>query len=249
MKRQRIFFFFFFILLAGKSYPQGFRLSQPRLKIDDNQLLIYYDIIGNRATDKLYLRVEISKADGKIIPAKALSGDLGEFISVGNNKTIIWNAEKDSVYLNEPVFVELKAEKYERPFHKSSMMMLSAIFPGWGQSKISKGKLWWLAGVATYGTLAGGYFFHQSYIKSYNSYINEEVDPVKRAALASQSQRQLIVSNVLLYSSASVWAVNVLWVGFTPDKYKPLQYVKLSLNPSYSPNTGNSVFLSLKLDF
>jgi len=248
MKKQRFFFLILFIFLVCKSSSQGFILSQPRLEFDGNQLSILYDIITSKSTENFYLWIEISKANGEVIPAKAISGDVGESVDAGNNKKIIWSPEQDSVFLNEPVFVELKAEKYIRSFHKGSMMLLSTVLPGWGQTKISKGKPWWLTGVATYGTLAGGYLFHLSYLKSYDSYKIEE-DPVKRADLSNQSQKQLNYSNTLLISAASLWAVNVLWVAFTPNKYEPLQHVKLSLNPSYSANAGNPVLLSIRLDF
>lgn len=248
MKNQRFFIFIFFIFLVSKSSSQGFLLTQPRLEIDGNQLSIFYDIITSKSADKLYLWVEITKANGEIIPAKTISGDLGEFVDAGNNKKIIWSPEQDSVYLNEEIFVELKAEKYIRSFHKGSMMLLSTVFPGWGQTKISKGKPWWLTGVTTYGALTGGYLFHQSYLKSHDSYKIEE-DPVKRADLLDQSQKQLNFSNAMIYSAASLWAVNVLWVAFTPNRYQPLQHVKLSLNPSYSPNAVNPVLLSIRLDF
>lgn len=248
MKKQRFFFFILFILLAGKSFPQGFQLSQPRLEVAGNELSIYYDIIGSKPTDKLFIRVEISRADGTLIPAKALSGDFGEYVNAGKNKKIIWNAEMDSVYLNEPVSVELKAEKYIRPFPKGSRMLLSTVFPGWGQTKNNNSKPWWLTGIVAYGGLAGGIVMNQNYTRTYNSY-KVEMDPDKRASLASKSQKQLNFSNVMLISSASIWAANILWIAFTPDDYKPLQYIKLSLNKSYLPYSGNPVMLSLKIDF
>lgn len=189
----------------------------------------------------------MKKSNGEIIEAKALSGDVGANIKAGTNKKIIWSPEQDSIYLNEEVFVEVKAEKYIRPFNKGSMILKSMVLPGWGQTNISKGKPWWLTGIAVYGTLAGGYLYHMKYFNSYKSYKTQE-DPLKRADLLDQTQKQLNISTVMIYSAASVWAVNVLWVIFTPNRYQPLQQVKFSLNSSPNPFNGE-LLLSFRLDF
>jgi hypothetical protein len=248
MKKQRLFVFLFFLFLFGKSYSQGVLITQPRLESDGNQLLIFYDIVAKNSADKFYIWVEMEKANGEKILAKTLSGDIGENIKAGNNKKIIWAPEQDSIYLKEEIFVEVKAERYVKSFDKGSMFLRSAIFPGWGQTKISKGKPWWLTGIAVYGTLAGGYVYYKNYLKSYDSYRAEEDDPLRRADLAEQAKKQQNISMTMIYSAASAWAVNVLWVTFTPNRYQLLQHVKFSLNSSPSPyNRG--LLLSLKWDF
>jgi hypothetical protein len=149
--------------------------------------------------------------------------------------------------LNDKISVEVKGEKYIKSFNKGSMMLKSAVFPGWGQTNMNKGKPWWLTGVAVYGTLAGGYLYHSKYIKSHNSYKAEE-DPLKRKALLEQTQKELNTSSVMLYTAVSAWAVNLLWVALTPERYQPLQHVNFSFNPSRGPYNG-SLLLSVRLDF
>jgi hypothetical protein len=247
MKKQRLFLFLFFLFLVGKSSSQGFLLTKPRLVINGNQLLIFYDIITKNSADKFYIWVEMEKANGDKILAKAFSGDVGGSVKAGNSKKIIWASEQDSIYINEEVFVEVKAEKYIKSLSKGSMMFKSTVFPGWGQTNISKGKPWWLTGIVAYGTLAGGYLFHKSYLKSYDSYKIEK-DLIKRADLLEQTQKQHNISTVMIYSAASAWVVNVLWVAFTPNRYQPLQHVEFSLNSSPGPYNGG-LLLSLRLDF
>lgn len=234
-------------MLAFKSFSQGFLLTQPRLEPDGNQLIIFYDIITRNLADQFYIWVEMKKSNGEIIQAKALSGDVGVYIKAGNNKKIIWSPEQDSIYLNEEVLVEVKAEKYVKSFNKGSMILKSIVFPGWGQTNISNGKPWWLTGIAVYSTLAGGYLYHTKYINSHASYKTEE-DPLKRASLLRQTQKELNISTVMIYSAASAWLINVLWVTVTPNRYQPLQNAKFSLNSSPTSFKGG-LFLSLKLDF
>ncbi len=247
MKKQRLILLMFSLILFSKSFSQGVLLTQPRLEPDGNQLLIFYDIITKNSADQFYIWVEMKKSNGEIIQAKALSGDIGPNIKAGNNKKIIWSPEQDSIYLDEEVSVEVKAEKYIKAFNKGSMILKSMVFPGWGQSEISKAKPWLLTGVAVYGTLAGGYIYHKKYLDSYDSYKTEE-DPLIRADLLDQSQKQLNISTVMIYSAISAWAVNVLWVAFTPDRYQSLQHVNFSLNTSPGPYNGGLIF-SVRLDF
>ena len=148
---------------------------------------------------------------------------------------------------HEEIFIEVKAERYTKSFNRGSIMLKSTVFPGWGQTNISKGKPWWLTGLVTYGTLAGGYLFHKSYLKSYDSY-KIEVDPIKRADLLGQTQKQRNISTVMIYSAVSAWAVNFIWVALTPNRYKPLEHAKFSLHSSPDPYNGG-LLLSLRLDF
>jgi len=101
--------------------------------------------------------------------------------------------------------------------------------------------------LVVYGTLAGGCLYHLNYRKNYNSYTVEE-NTVKRINLFNQAQKQVEISRALIYSAASVWAVNVIWIALAPDRYQPLQHAKVSLDLLPGPNGGSSV-LSLRLDF
>jgi hypothetical protein len=246
MGKQKLFLIIPLLLLPFKFYSQGFQITQLKLEFDGTQLMISYDVINKNQADQFYVWVEMEKKNGETIQLKALLGDVGN-IKAGKNKKITWVPEKDSVILNEEVSVEVKAEKYIKSFNKGSAMLLSTVMPGLGQTKISKGKPWWLTGVVAYGALAGGFIAHKSYLKTYDSYRIEE-DPLKRKDLFNQTQKQMNISSALIISGAALWAANILWVAVTPNKYKPLQHVKLSLDQSIGPDKG-ATLLTLRLNF
>jgi hypothetical protein len=247
MKRLKLLLFLFFLILCVKSFSQEVLLTQPRLESDGKHLLIFYDIVTKNLADQFFIWVEIKKSNGEIIQAKALSGDVGANVKAGNNKKIIWSPEQDSIYLNEDVLVEVKAEKYIKSFNKGTMILKSMVLPGWGQASITEMKSWWLTSIAVYGTLASGYIYHKKYLKSYESY-KAEGDPLKRADLLKQTQKELNISTVMIYTAASAWAANLLWVAFTPNRYLPLKHVNLSINSAPDPYNGGLLF-SLKVDF
>jgi hypothetical protein len=247
MKTNKLFIILSLFFLPFKASSQDFQLTPPDLQFDGKQLLILYDIVNKDQADQFYVWVEMEKKSGEKVKIKALTGDIGEKIQAGKNKRIVWIPERDSVFLDEDVLVEVKAEKYIKSFNRGSAMLMSGIFPGLGQTKISKGKPFWLTGVVAYGALAGGLIEHQSYIKTYDSY-KTETDPSKRVSLRNKAQSQANLSGTLFISGAALWVVNLVWVAVIPDNYKPLTHAKLSFEQL--PDHGNgTMLLSMKFNF
>jgi hypothetical protein len=231
MKKDCIILLLLFFFIYNVSSSQDFSITTPVVDFDGTQLAISYDIIIEKATSaKFFVWVEIEKMNGEQLQLKNISGDIGD-IYTGTSKKIIWIPEKDSIFLNENVLVEIKAEKYVKSFNKGSAILLSTVLPGLGQTKISKGKPWWLAGVSAYGLLAGGFIVHKNYLNSYDSYRFEE-DPSRRVELLDQAQQQLNLSSALVISGASIWAANLIWVTMIPNRYQTLKHLSFSINSS-----------------
>jgi hypothetical protein len=247
MNKQRHFLFLIFLFIVDNSFSQGVLITPTKLEFDGKNLLISYDILDSNQSDQFYVWIIIEKKNGEPILAKALSGDLGEFVKSGINKQIIWNLEKDSIFLNEEVFVEIKAEEYAKSFNKASMVLLSTVIPGLGQTKVNNGKPWWLTGLVAYGALASGLIVHKNYLETYASYRIED-NPSIRADKYDQALKQMNISNTLIISSVAIWVSNILWVSLTPNKYKPLKHVQLSLKQSTSPYKSTTL-LTLRLNF
>jgi hypothetical protein len=247
MEKQRLFLLIFLMFLAFRLNSQTSQIGTPNLTFDGSKLTISYDMINENQSDQFYVWVVIQKKDGQLLKMNSLSGDIGD-IKPGKNKVITWVPAKDSVYLNEEVSVEVKAEKYVKEFNKGSMVLLSVVLPGLGQTKMSKGKPYWLMGVASYGALAGGLVTYSGYKKNYDSYLLEENDPQKRADYLSQAEKQANLSSALFVTAAAIWTANLIWVAMTPNKYQPLKYRPLTLEPSADPKNG-AALLTLRYKF
>jgi hypothetical protein len=247
MKNQRLYLFLFFLTLISKTFSQGYLLTPPVLEFDGTQLSILYDVVASGLNDEFYVWVEISKASGELINTKALSGDVGANVRSGTNKKITWMLNQDNVFLDETISVEVKAEKYEKSFKKGSAMLMSTALPGLGQTKISKGKPWWITGIVAYGALAGGLVTHSGFIKTYDEY-RVETNPAKRSDLLSRSENQMNLSNALIVTGAVLWVANIVWVAVTPNRYQPLKYVKISVVQPSGPLSGTTM-LTMRLNF
>jgi hypothetical protein len=234
------------LLLSAAAGSQDIFLTKPRLVFTDNQLTISYDIIDGLTDDKYFVWVEVVDSDGKILKASNIWGDVGKNISAGNDRKIIWIPEDDSLS-GEKIFVQVKAERYVKSYDRNTMLLRSAVLPGWGETRVSNGKPWWLSSFAVYGMLAGSYLYHQRYHKYYDSYRVEE-NPETRAGYFKISQNSVNVSTAMLYASLSLWISNLIWVTAVPERYKPLQHVELSLDRSVAFHRSAPVF-SIKFEF
>jgi hypothetical protein len=236
------------LIFSSELFSQNFLITEPKLEFDGYKLTITYDLVSKVHSDIFNIWVEIRNQAGAPIRAYSYKGEVGDSIKPGSSKIITWVPEEDAMFLDDDISVELKGEKYEKSFNKGSMILSSTLVPGLGQAKISKGKPWWLASIPAYGALAGGLVFHKKYTDTYDAYMNATADPVERSDLFDQSQKQKNLSGALFLTSAVVWVSNIIWVAATPDRYKPMQHTKVSLN-SFPFNHERITLLSFKVDF
>ena len=222
------------------------------LEFYDNKLHITYNIDDKNPSDKFIIKIQISRQNGEPVRTKSITGDLGDSINPGKNKTIIWDLEKDNFYINEDISVEISGEKLAssvqpgESISKSSLILMSAAVPGLGQTKMS-GNPWWLGSFAAYGTLAGGFIIHKSSLDTYDKY-KESMDRVKSEDLFDKAQKKLIISNTLFITSATLWVANIIWAAVSPDRNLPLKKAKVYLKPVTIPDNAG-IMISLRVDF
>jgi|PlaIllAssembly_1097288.scaffolds.fasta_scaffold345067_1 hypothetical protein len=247
MKIIKFLLILLFLPCCIKLSSQKFLITQPKLEFDGYKLTITYDLVAKSKSDIYYVWVELRDQDGDPIRAYSIRGEIGDSINAGNNKVITWAPEEDAIFLNEDVTVEIKSEMFEKEFSKGKMVALSTIVPGLGQTKV-KEKPWWLTSIPAYGALAGGIIYQNKYTNTYDKYLETTDDPVERADLLEQSQKENNIAGTLLISAGVIWAANIIWMAATPNKYKPMQHARISLN-SMPYERGSFTWLTLKVDF
>lgn len=246
MKKRRSFLFLLFLFMVLKSSSQDFQITLLKLEFIGNQLHIAYNIYNKNSTGKFHIEIEITKQNGESITPKSITGDLGDNIKSGNNKRIIWDLEKDIIYLDEDISIEIKGKKLIESFSKGSLLLMSTAVPGLGQTKMS-GKPWWLCSVAAYGTLASGFIIYKSSLNTYDAYKAEE-NPNTRKDQYDKARKKLNIANALFITSATLWVANIIWVAVTPNSNQPLKHVKVYLQPATIPDNKGAM-VSLRVDF
>lgn len=244
---KKSFLVFLLLSFCISLSSQNFMITQPKLEFDGYRLTITYDLVAKSKSNVYYVWVELRDQDGDPIRAYSIRGEAGDSIRAGSNKVITWAPEDDAIFINEDVTVEVKGEMFEKEFSKGKMVALSTVVPGLGQTKV-KEKPWWLTSIPAYGALAGGVIYHNKYTSTYDKYLKTTDDPVERADLLEQSRKENNLAGALLISAGVVWAANIVWMAATPNRYKPMQHARISLNTMPSEN-GRYTWLTLRIDF
>jgi hypothetical protein len=197
---------------------------------------VTYDLDKAGKDERFSILLKISTPSGKIITSYTLSGDVGENITGGKDKQIIWCISRDNVAINEDIAVEVFAtsEGSNVKFvSRSKAVLISAVVPGLGLTKLNNGGPYWIMAIVVYGAAAGSYIYYSMAEQNYTKYLVARTED-ERNTLHSTVQSQKNMSNVLMYTAGAVWLGNLIWTLANPNKTKPGKK-GISLGGSYDP--------------
>lgn len=196
---------------------QDLQVSDPKLELRGNFVHITYDIFDSEASDQYNVSISINDVNGNKINAASLSGDVGEMVSGGSNKLIIWDLEADQIKMNAKIFVKVYVKaiagdlssKNEKEYNRTGIILQSLLFPGLGLSRVS-GNPHWIRGVAGYGCIAGAVIMNRKAIATYDG-IAGLPDFDEKNDLYQQSLSQDKVSEILAYAAIGIWVTDLIW--------------------------------------
>ncbi|HLN19501.1 MAG TPA: hypothetical protein VK213_00320 [Bacteroidales bacterium] len=226
--KKTLLFIAAFLILSGSINAQQPLIKLVKLDFDSRKLSVSYDIDSD-ARDPYYVWIEIGKKNsGEKINAKSLTGDIGEGIQAGSGKLVEWVPAADSIIIDEDVEIEIKAEKYVKSFNRGGAIVMSALLPGLGQTRISGGKPWWVTGITAYGLFAGGFMINKSANDDYDQYLQLKEDEVAREKMYTQAQQKMNLAGAFIISGALIWTTNMIWVASVPNRYRPLKNLSMT---------------------
>ena len=252
-----ILFFFVNLLVVTSVFSQSkAEIHNVDFQLKNDSLFITYDLVKTAKDQRFLISIEVSIASGKIIKPISLSGDVGQGVRGGKGKTIIWDIKKDNVYINEGIIVEViggpmlppkeKVTQETRFVHRGIAVLLSAVVPGLGITKLTKGGPYWIMAIGFYGAVAGSYLYYSSAKDNYQKYLDSR-DEDQRNSLYSSSSSQNTISEVLMYTAGAVWLGSMIWTLATPNKTKP-NGKGMSFGGYYNPYVQKPMF-TLKYRF
>jgi len=226
------------------------KISKPRLELEDDHINIHYDILNSLQTDIFRIWIEITDSTGNYLPALSLSGDIGENVRGGNDKMITWDYAADSLYPEAGIFVQINAEILtiteaadiiipEKKISRAGVIAQSMVFPGWGLSRINKGKPHWIKGVAGYGCIAASVVYNKKAVSSYEDYLDAS-DIGETDKFYKNSVKEDNLSELFAYAAAGIWIMDLIWTiaGSSKLNKEPSysQAKKISVYPVYKPS-------------
>jgi len=267
--RYPALYLFLFLALSGFSncFSQtSARVSKPELILENDQLIISYDITAVNQDDIFRVWVKITDANNYKINALALSGDIGDQVSGGTGKKISWNFIEDKVDPETEIFLEVYAEAQRksveepaeiagdkaeeitetadtelhetRKYSLGKSLYKSALFPGLGFTGINQSKLHLAKGAAGYGLIASTFVFNRLAISNRAKYLASE-DISEKNKLYTTYTNQDLVSKVCAYSAIGIWTVEIVWLLIDINaKNRVSDNFPVRIAPGYDPVLG-----------
>jgi hypothetical protein len=226
--------------VSGHSQSEAI-INKVDFTLSKENMVITYDITKYRKNERFSVSMKLISENGAVIIPQSVGGDIGNNITGGKGKTVIWNIRKDVVVMDQNVAVEVIAvpEPYQPIyFSKGKAVLLSAVIPGLGINKLQEGGAYWLFSVGVYGCLAGSAVFYQNAENTYKKY-EASMITIDRNNLYSTVQDQKELSKNLLFAAGALWIGNIIWTLATPNRTKT-DKKKPSFTTFYDPLAGSA---------
>jgi hypothetical protein len=135
--------------------------------------------------------------------------------------------------------------------YKKHNVLLSCVVPGWGLTRLSDGKPYWLMGIAGFGCIASSVYFNRQAVTDYDGYKNS-MDIQESQDLFDKANQHYLISNICAYTAAAIWVVD-LGAVILRDRHvrKSAQEMKLShlsVGAGYHAGT-QSAFVAMNYRF
>jgi hypothetical protein len=106
---------FICFFLSPLTAQENIKIPQPTVRFLNDRLIIKYEIMGYQQDDRFKVWLEITDSTGNRIDAHSLYGDIGNEVTGGPSKQIIWDLAADSMYLNMDLNIEIFATRNIKP--------------------------------------------------------------------------------------------------------------------------------------
>lgn len=121
---------------------------------------------------------------------------------------------------------------------KGAALLLSAVWPGAGQTYLNRGGAVWLSGVLVYGLGAASYSQRVKAVEAYNNYQAAD-DVTLRNQYVTEAETAYNTSQTLMYAAIGAWGVNMIWTMLVPSDSKRFKNVKPTANYNSQNGTLN----------
>ena len=235
------------ILFANHAISQSkARVENVDFFLEGESLVINYDIDKSKSGETFNVKVNILTTSGKNISAFALTGDVGPGVYGGEGKRIVWDLNKDNVYIDDEISVEVfieqemaaksaKPDKTAKAVSVGGALLRSAIFPGWGNRYVKGGGAYWLMGLVGYGAVGGSIYMNNQAELTYNDY-KESGDVTEREQLFKDAEEYQQNQEYLMYAAAGIWVIDLIWTGIQAgNANKKARKSKVDMGYYYNP--------------
>lgn len=105
----------FILLFHVLTYGQEIEVSDPRVEMRGNIIHVSYDIYNSTPAEEYTVDLRVTDSDGNVVPARALTGDVGEKVKGGGEKHIAWDLLQDKIIMNAEISFQVHVKAVPPP--------------------------------------------------------------------------------------------------------------------------------------
>lgn len=198
---------FFISLVQVSLYGQtDLLVSNVNVVQIDKNLIIKYDLFASERTEQVFINMIPLLNNKDTLKAKSVSGDIYRYVQPGNDKTIIWNFKADYPNVSDSVSIEIIAEALNLE-SAGKILLQETLWPGYSTYKQKNKGYYLLIGGVAYSSLIASLYFENEAQRWHKKY-SESMEELQRSDLYEKSIVNRQISNTLLVSTLSLFALN-----------------------------------------
>jgi len=225
---------------AQKKEKKQAGVQNEKMKMSSGKIIFNYDIVDYKNVEMFYPSITIYDEEGQAIFPENISGDIDRTIKGGSNKRVTWYYSKDGFTEEEAKAVSYEIE-IETVLQKGFMIrrhiLLSAIYPGWGDYKIRDKRgdqkyAYFLYGLAAYGSVGAAIMYNSKASNSYDEYLLSETIAQGQNNY-DNAKKYRTMSYVFAGAAIAIWTIDIT-TGIIRINKK---------TASYATNTGSNIII------
>ena len=202
-------------------------------KYKNGNFIVKYSVNNAKSNDKIRVWIDVLNSQKDTVYARSWKGDVNKFITGGGEKVAIWNIFADDYELIDSLTIKVSAT-VENRFYLDDPLILSTIYPGWGDYRIKPKKPYWIYGALGYSFLGTSIGMYYSARNNYNSYLNTHSSISERNGYLDKSIMNRNLSYAFLGAAGVMWAID--YFGVVKRKRKIKKSWKKNLPVKENPN-------------
>lgn len=233
----------FFVTYAQKT-PSA-QITNYEVLDNGKKIKLFYKVQNAYKNEKYNIKLVVTRTSGTEVSSDSISGDVLNVKPSGKEKSIVWNLMADKVFLSEELNFEIKINyDYDYSYYDLKTLMLkSAVFPGWGINTVNHKIAPLSIGFFTYSFIGLSIVSEQLCLYSYNNYLK---DFSYYSREDKYSYAQLLRKGTYAFAGAAVltWSYGMLQTYLTYNKANNKannSQINSQINVSFYPKY-NSVF-------
>jgi hypothetical protein len=246
-----------FSVYAQKKEKKTAEVQNEKMKMSSGRITFTFDIVNHKSVEMFYPSITIFDEEGQAIFPENLTGDIDRTVRGGSNKRITWYYAKDGFSDEEAKNIAFEIE-IEPVLPKGYMIrrhiLLSAIYPGWGDYKIRDKKrdqsyAYFLYGVAAYGSVGAALLYNSKASKSYDDYkVSETITQSQNNY--DNAKKFKTMSYIFAGAAVAIWTIDIasgiIRINKKSGSYASRENSKIFIGYDYSPQLDQPM-VSLKI--